>query len=441
MTSGNLTGNATVQTDFTAGFFGSYASPTPFTVTQGNATACGTIFMDSDVAMKDSANAAVVMRRGQAAIVTIFGTGFTADQMTMESKSTDLVISNVTSASSFVRCTVTVGGTAEVGSYDLYIRAPGGEFEVASGVVEVVMDAPTVTGTDVDTGSTAGGETVTITGTNFQDGAFVLFGGIESETVSFTNSTTLVVTTPGVSAGTKDIAIHNPDGQQTTSSNAFTFEASAAFTGMVPAVGNTEGGTTVYIVGDNFTPQTQVLFGGSAGTVTYKTSTVLQVSTPTHEVGAVDLTLRNSGSADRVVADAFTYVTTPDPSITSFTPGSGPKAGGTLVRIFGTNLTNIASVKFGVDPVSGQGGKLASLVNLISGGEVRAQTVLNPNAGSYGILVTTDSGQAALVPGFTFESGSSGGSGISLSDGGGGGGCSANLEESRKHDWRLELPS
>jgi len=440
MTSGNLTGNATVHTDFRAGFYGSFAAPTAFNVTAGNATACGTLLMGSDIAMKDSANAAVVLRRSQAAVVTIFGTGFTADQMDIVAKSSELTVSSISSASSFVRCTVTVGPAAEVGSYDLYIQNPAGDFDVASGVVEVVLDAPTVTGLDVNTGSTAGGETVTITGTNFQTGAYVLFGGIEAQSVSFTNATTLVATTPITSAGTVDLAVHNADGQQAVSNNAFTFEASAAFTGLLPLAGNLAGGTKVYIVGNNFTPQTQVFFDGVAATVTYKTSTVLQALTAAHEPGLVNMTLRNIGSPDRVVADAFTYVSTPDPSITAFTPGHGPLGGGTLVRIFGTNLGNIASVRFGVDPVSGQGGKLASLLNLINAGEVNAKTVLNSNAGNFGILVTTDTGQSALTAGFTFDSeADTGGSGLSIPSSGGGG-CSANLEHSRKHDWRLELP-
>lgn len=439
MTSGNLTGNATVQTDFTAGFYGSFGAPSSFTVTSGNATACGTLLVENDITMKDNANAAVVLRRGQAAIVTIFGTGFTADQMSLTSKSAELTISGVSSASSFVRCTVSVSGVAELGSYDLYIQAPGGEFDVASGVIEVVPDAPTLVGTDTNTGSTAGGETVTITGTNFQSGAFVLFGGLEAQSVTFTNSTTLVATTPVSSAGTVDLAVHNPDGQQARTNNAFTFEASPAFTALLPQAGNVDGGTRVYIVGDNFTAQTQVLFDGSASNVTYKTSTVLQAVTPAHALGSVTVILRNPGSPDRVVNNAFTYVNTKDPSITAFTPGSSPLAGGTLVRVFGTNLGSIASVRFGVDPVSGQGGKLGTLLDLINSGEVRAKTALNSNAGSYGILLTTDTGQGALTAGFTFDSGTDGGSGISLDDGGGGG-CSANLSESRNSDWRYELP-
>jgi hypothetical protein len=442
MTSANLTGNASVDTDFAARFYGSFAAPSLFTVTAGNNTNCGTVQVSDDIVMRDSANAAVVLRNSQSAIITIFGTGFTADQMSLSSKSADITVTNVTSASSFVRGTVTIGAGAEIGSYDLYIRDSSGDFDVASGVVEVVAAPPTISGLSDDTGSSAGGETITVSGTGFQPGAYVLFGGIEAPTVTFTDSTTLVVTTPAVNVGTVDLAVHNADGQQVTDDSAFTFQASPSFTAMLPDAGHTGGGTTVYITGGNFSPQTQVLFGGVPGVVTYKTSTVLQVATPAHALGTVDMFLRNVGSPDEIVADAFTFVATPDPSILSFTPDNGPKAGGTLVRIFGSNLANIASVRFGVDSVSGQGGKLAQNLSLINSGELRAETVINPSAGSFGILATTDTGQSVLAPGFTFEgsSGSSGGSGASLDTGGGGGGCSARLDSTEEADWRLEIP-
>ncbi|MDP7061777.1 MAG: IPT/TIG domain-containing protein [Planctomycetota bacterium] len=438
MTSGNLTGNSAVDTDFAADFYGSFNAPTTFSVTQGNETACGTVYLDEDIAMKDNANAAMIIRRGDSSIVTVFGSNFVADQMDVVSKSPNISISNVSSASSFVRATVTVNGVADIGSYDLYIRHSGGDFDVASGIIEVVLDPPTIFGLDTTAGSVAGGEEVTITGTNFQNGAYVLFGGIEAQSVDFVNSTTLRVTTPAVSAGIVDVAVHNEDGQQVTSDNAFTFQGTAVYNSMLPVAGYTEGGTKVYIVGDNFSPQTQVLFGGVPGIVTYKTSTVLQVRTPAHAIGQVDLILRNPDSPDRVVSDAFTYVAEEDPTISAFTPDSGPKAGGTLVRIYGSNLSKIVSVRFGVDSVSGQGGKLGTALSKINAGEVRSKTQLNANAGSYGILVTTETGQAALTSGYTFESdGSIGGSGASLS---GGGGCSTRFDDSVYYDWRVEVP-
>lgn len=438
MTTANLTGNATIETDFAAGFYGGYAVPTTFTLGAGATVDCGTLDMDDDITMRDSANSALLLKRGQASILTIFGTGFSAGAMSLETKASGLSITNVTSGTSFVRGTVTATGSAAYGTYDLYIRNGSGDIEVASGAVEVIHDAPTIVGLDTNTGSMVGGEVVTITGTNLQDGSYVLFGGVEAASVNFVNDTTLRATTPAATPGLVDLAIHGPDGQQVRSSNAFTFTGSPVFNDMLPTAGQDSGGTRLYISGNNFSAQTKVLIDGVQASTTFMTSKVLQVVTDAHAEGDVDLTLRNAGSPDTVISNGFTYVDSPDPRITSFTPNAGPKAGGTLVRIFGVSLADIAEVKFGVDPVSGQGGKLASLIDQINSSNVEAMTDANPNAGNFGLMVRTSNGQGAIASGFTFEGGGS--IAASAGSGGGGGGCSANLKQHGPVDFRGDLP-
>lgn len=436
MTTSNLTGNGTIETDFAAGFYGGFVAPTSFTLAPAGDVDCGNLDLDDDIAMKDNANATVLLKRGQSVVVTIFGSGFTASQMSMLVKTSALTVTNVTSNTSFVRGTITATGGAGYGSYDLYLQNAGGDFEVASGVIDVIPEAPTIVGLDTDTGSIVGGETVVVTGTNFQPGSYVLFGGVEAASVSYVNGTTLNVTTPSTTPGLVDLSVHGPDGQQGRLDDAFTFTGSPVFTAMIPTAGQDTGGTRLYLTGNNFSAQTQVLLDGELATTTFMSAQVLQVLTPAHATGSVDMILRNVGSPDNLQADAFTYVDSPDPRITSFTPSSGPKAGGTLVRIFGVSLADIESVKFGVDPISGQGGKFASLVELISSTQVEAQTGSNANPGNYGLLLTTATGQGVLSSGFTFESGG-GGSGASL---GGGGGCSADLKREGPVDYRAEIP-
>ena len=437
MAESHLTGNGNVETDFAADFYGGFGSPTVHSLGVGATLNVGTLAMDSDISMRDNANSAVLLKRGQASIVTIFGTGFENGAMTMTSKATGLTISNVSSGSSFVRGTVTAVVGASIGTYDLYLRNSSGDLEVASGVIEVVADEPTISELSTATGSIVGGETIAVRGTNFQNGAYVLFGGIEAAAVAFVNATTLNVTTPVASAGLVDLAIHNPDGQQAISDDAFTFTGSAVFNAVLPTAGQAKGGTTLYIVGNNFSAQTQVLIDGVAASTTFVTSKIMQAVAPAHVAGSVDLVLRNPSSADATVSSGFTYVATPDPRITSFTPSSGPKAGGTLVRIFGVSLADVAQVKFGVDPASGQGGKLATLVDLISGTEVEALTESNATSGNFGLMLLMANGQGAISSGFTFEAGAGA---AAAGDGGGGGGCSANFHSEGDVDLRGEIP-
>jgi hypothetical protein len=77
--------------------------------------------------------------------------------------------------------------------------------------------APTVTAVSPSTGSTAGGNTVTLTGTNFVSGATVTFGtggGAAAGTgVNVVNSTTITVTAPAHATGTVRVTVTNPDAQ------------------------------------------------------------------------------------------------------------------------------------------------------------------------------------------------------------------------------------
>ncbi len=72
-------------------------------------------------------------------------------------------------------------------------------------------------------GSTTGGTRVTITGTNFQSGATVTFGGAAATAVQVTDNATITATTTEHAAGTVDVIVTNPNGQSTTMQAAYTF--------------------------------------------------------------------------------------------------------------------------------------------------------------------------------------------------------------------------
>ena len=67
--------------------------------------------------------------------------------------------------------------------------------------------APTVSSVSPNSGSTAGGTAVTITGTNFAAGATVTFGGTAATNVVAVNSTTITATTPAGSAGAVTVTV------------------------------------------------------------------------------------------------------------------------------------------------------------------------------------------------------------------------------------------
>ena len=81
---------------------------------------------------------------------------------------------------------------------------------------------PTVSSVTPNSGSTAGGTAVTITGTNFAAGATATFGGTAATNVVVVNSTTITATTPAGSAGAVTVTV-TVNGQNGSLTNGYTY--------------------------------------------------------------------------------------------------------------------------------------------------------------------------------------------------------------------------
>jgi hypothetical protein len=120
---------------------------------------------------------------------------------------------------------------------------------------------PTFTGIDPNSGSTLGGTSVTIVGTNFVPGGSfgVTIGGVDAAAV-FDDATSITATTPPGTAGAQSVVITNNDGQTAT----------GTYTYMIPI-------TSITITG---TPQVDsVLMAGSLLPLTATASYQWQIST------------------------------------------------------------------------------------------------------------------------------------------------------------------
>src|SRR5207245_8591355 len=75
--------------------------------------------------------------------------------------------------------------------------------------------------------STLGGASVPVTGTSFQSGATVTFGGKTLTSVTVVNATTITATTPSHAAGAVDVVVTNPDAQSGTCTSCYSYVATA----------------------------------------------------------------------------------------------------------------------------------------------------------------------------------------------------------------------
>jgi hypothetical protein len=173
--------------------------------------------------------------------------------------------------------------------------------------------SPTVSSVAPNTGTTAGGTPVIVTGTNFTGATAVKFGATAAVAFGVTDATHITATSPAGS-GIVDVKVTTPSG---TSANGagdrFTYVAPPPpppiVTGLGPTQGSASGGTSVTITGTNFTGATAVQFGTSAATsYTVNSATKITATSPGGR-GTVDVTVTTAGGTSLTgVADRFTYL-------------------------------------------------------------------------------------------------------------------------------------
>jgi hypothetical protein len=190
-------------------------------------------------------------------------------------------------------CTVAPGGLSATcttpahlpGLVDVVVTTPGGADTETGGFTYI--PAPTIGSIVPNSGPTAGGTTVVITGTNLTGGT-VTFGGLPA-TCTVDSATQITCTSPAHAAGPVDVVVTTPGGAA-TSAGGFTY-IPQTITSITPNFGPTGGGTAVTIVGYGFTGATSIRFGGTDGTCTVVSDTQITCVTPAHQAGPVDVVI------------------------------------------------------------------------------------------------------------------------------------------------------
>src|SRR5207249_2459068 len=101
---------------------------------------------------------------------------------------------------------------------------------------------PTITSIVPNTGSAAGGQTVTIYGSNLKFATAVTFGGTLATTAYNPNTGNLQPATPAHDSSTVDVTVTTPAGS-TTLSGGFTYISSALSKNLLTVSGGTGGGS------------------------------------------------------------------------------------------------------------------------------------------------------------------------------------------------------
>ena len=222
------------------------------------------------------------------------------------------------------------------------------------------------------------GNTVTITGSNFNGISSVSFGGTAATSFTVVSSTSINAIVGNGNSG--NVTVTNSAG--TGSLSGFTYINTApTISSFTPTSGKT--GQVVNIIGTNFTGATAVSFGGTAATTfTVVSATSINATVGAGASGVVSVT---TASGTGTLA-GFTYL--PPPTIASFSPTSAGT--GQTVTITGTNFTGTTAVSFG--------GTAATSFTVVSATSITAVV----GAGATGSVSVTTANGIVSRAGFTF---------------------------------------
>ena len=170
--------------------------------------------------------------------------------------------------------------------------------------------SPVITSIAPSSGPTAGGNSVTITGTSFVGATQVTFDGIQATNFAYVNSTMITANAPAHAAGAVTVLVAATGG---TGTGTYTYQAPPTVTGISPPTGSVLGGTSVTITGTNLLGATAVNFGSTAATnVNVVSGTSITATSPAGTAGVVNVTVTTaSGISATSTASQFTYIVVP----------------------------------------------------------------------------------------------------------------------------------
>jgi hypothetical protein len=146
---------------------------------------------------------------------------------------------------------------------------------------------PRVTGISVTSGPSAGGTSMTITGTGFSAATAVSFGDVPAASFTVGSDTSISALSPASSGGTVDVTVSNAGGTSASSAaDQFTFVGQPVVSGISPDSGPVGGGTEVTISGVALGGAIEVDFGENPAGFTVNDDTSITAVSPAVE--AVD---------------------------------------------------------------------------------------------------------------------------------------------------------
>lgn len=303
--------------------------------------------------------------------------------------------------------------TGTAGPNSVTVTNPDGQNAMAS-TSYIYLAPPSVSAITPTSGSMLGGTSVIITGSGFQTNATVAIGGATCVSPSIASNQILCTTSSHI-AGAASVIVSNPDGQNGSLNNGYTYVAGPTVTSVSPSLGAAAGNTAITISGSNFQSGAQVSIGGTSCSVTATSSSSISCTTAAHSAGQVSITVTNADLQAGTLSNGYTYIA--PPILSSVSPSGGALTGTTLITVSGSGFTSGLAATLGSSCGS---------VNILSGTQFTCTTTTH-SAAVVSLSVTDSYGQVVSLPNvYTYEAAPTVTS-ISPSTGAVGGGTSVTI--------------
>ncbi|MFT9476495.1 IPT/TIG domain-containing protein [Streptomyces sp. Mo3] len=189
------------------------------------------------------------------------------------------------------------------GPVQITVTGPGG---TSNGVTYFYVGVPTLTGAAPALGPVAGGNTVTLTGTNLLGATAVRFGATPASSFTVVSATQITAVAPPGS-GTVQITAVTPGG--TSNGVAYTYVAVPVLTSLSPTEGPLNAGTTVTLFGSGLTTTSTVLFGTTPASFTVASDIWVTAIAPSGPAGSVNVRVTTPGGTSNSLV--YTRVAAP----------------------------------------------------------------------------------------------------------------------------------
>ena len=230
------------------------------------------------------------------------------------------------------------------GAVDVDVINPDGQRTLLIRAYEYCMP-PVLTGVEPDHGPETGATRVTLLGADLRPEAEVRIGASRPR-VDYRGPSRIDLELSAHPAGTYDVELVNPDGQEARLEAAFRYEARPKIERVVPDHGPHSATTRIAIDGEGFRAGCVVYLGGTRLPAELESSTrIVATALPRETHGALPLRVANADGLDAELPAAFRYDPPAGPRVASVAPARVPRGREHTAVVSGEGFVEGCSVR------------------------------------------------------------------------------------------------